>query len=263
MDNEKSEIFLSFFSEEIRPARLLKHNIEKAFSYEFKVFMSPENIQHGQDWFQEIGKALKQCKIIILFCSPISVKKEWMHFEAGCAYSLGIPIITICHSDLNVKDLPSNLTRFHNAEITEDIEVLKKIFEDIQKILKYKKQLSINYQEVLDEMNDEKNNITQEYKRISKIFASVLKKLKNPCKLQVQKEFNKKYLKDLNIEVETAKSHLKELGYYSGKIDNQVTPSFINSIINYQSQNSVEPVDGLLGIITYDSILGAIASKDR
>jgi len=159
MDNEKSEIFLSYFSEEIRPARILKHTIKKAFSYEFEVFMSSENIQHGQDWFQEIGKALKQCKIIILFCSPISVKKEWMHFEAGCAHSLGIPIITICHSGLKVKDLPSNLTRFHNAEITEDIEVLKKLFKDIQNRLEYKKQLSIDYQKFLDEMNDEKNNI--------------------------------------------------------------------------------------------------------
>jgi len=263
MNNKKSEIFLSFYSEEIRPARLLKQIIEEAFSYNYNVFMSSENIQHGKDWFQEISNALKQCKIIILFCSPISVKKEWMHFEAGCAYNLGKTIITICHSGLKVKDLPSNLTRFHNAEITEDIEVMKKLFKDIQDILEYKKQISIDYQVALDKMIDEKNNITQEYKRISKIFASVLKKLKNPCKLQVQKEFNKKYLEDLNIEVETAKTHLSELGYYSGTIDSQVTQTFIDSIINYQSQNSVEPVDGLLGIITYDSILGAIALKDR
>jgi len=260
---EKSTIFLSYFQEEVRLARILKQRIQEAFSDDCTVFMSSDNIPHGKDWLSELKQALEDCKIIILSCSPISVKKEWIHFEAGCAYMREVPLIIICHSGLLVEDLPENLKRFQSVEIPIDIKELRKLFKSIKDYIDYKKPISIDYLDVMNEINDEIPKSYREYIRVSKVFSSVLSNLKTNVKSKVQIEFTKQYLKKLKIEVKSAKFHLKELGYYSGNLDNKVTATFIDSVYNFQDEHSVEPADGILGKITYESIVKAVKSKNR
>jgi DNA-binding MarR family transcriptional regulator len=72
---------------------------------------------------------------MIILCSPSSIIRPWINFEAGCAWIRKIPIINLCHSGVDRGDLPEPLSRFQNLNIEED-NFGQKLFKAIKKHLK-------------------------------------------------------------------------------------------------------------------------------
>jgi len=246
-------VFISYSSEDEAPVRLLKQRIEEAFSYEFDVFISCENIPRGKKWPPELYNALKNCKLMILFCSPLSIRNEWIHFEAGCAYIRGIDIITVCHSGLTTKGVPANLQDYQGIDFNE-VDSLTVLFDSIKNSLKCKKIPIINSKVVYEELSKEITVASHDYRNISNLFAEALGGLDSNVKLQVQQRINEIYIENLEINTKNVKSLLSGLEYYEGKIDNLVNSEFIDSITRFQKNYNVKPVDGILGRITYQSI---------
>lgn len=104
--------FLSHISEEAGAASVLKNALDRDFLGMLKVFVSSdtESISAGEDWLESIQQAIMQSTMVIVLCSPESVYRPWIQFEAGAAWMRDIPIIPICHRDLKVADLPMPLS---------------------------------------------------------------------------------------------------------------------------------------------------------
>ena len=81
-------IFISYIMEEEPIARELKLFIEKYFLNQIAVFVSSDIncVTPGQQWLNTIEEALNQCKVILLICSPSSLTRPWINFEAGCGW---------------------------------------------------------------------------------------------------------------------------------------------------------------------------------
>jgi hypothetical protein len=132
-DTEKKySIFISHIHENEAVAKKLKEFLTSIFSDEISVFISgdPENIAPGQDWFASIIDGIRQCDCMIILCSPDSVERKWIHFEAGAATILDRKIIPICFAGLNPGALPSPLNFIRRQAIdSDDAEKLKQHFE--------------------------------------------------------------------------------------------------------------------------------------
>lgn len=115
----KKIIFISHISEEQELAVLVKEMIEESFLGIVDVFVSSDfnSVKLGQKWLDSITDSLKSCIIELVICSPQSVQKPWINFEAGAGWVRGIPVVPLCHSGIKPEQLPLPLNLLQAASI--------------------------------------------------------------------------------------------------------------------------------------------------
>jgi TIR domain len=133
----RSRLFISHISEEKEFAAQLKTVLTRDFLGLDEVFVSSdtESIGAGEEWLQSVATALRECAIVVILCSPDSVRRPWINFEAGAAWMRDIPIVPVCHQGLVPRDLPVPLSLRQGIALDspEDLNRLyKKVAEVIQ-----------------------------------------------------------------------------------------------------------------------------------
>jgi hypothetical protein len=125
----KAVVFLSHIDEEKEIAYEFKALIENAFLGMIDVFVSSnaQSVAMGQHWLDEVTRALKECRIEIILCSPRSVTKPWINFEAGAGWIRDIPVVPLCHSGMEPSRLPTPLNLLQGANLN-DMPGLKLVF---------------------------------------------------------------------------------------------------------------------------------------
>ncbi|NVO12074.1 MAG: TIR domain-containing protein [Bacteroidales bacterium] len=136
MTLNKPTIFLSHITEEKEIAISLKEFLEKKFLKTVNVFASSheESIRLGDDWLNTIKKSMKDCQLIIIICSPISISRPWINFEAGAGWVKDIPVIPFCHSGLTPGKLPVPINSFQGGLLNNQDDI-KKLFNRIAELL--------------------------------------------------------------------------------------------------------------------------------
>jgi hypothetical protein len=107
-------IFISHIHQEAPAASVLKDWFESTFPTRITAFVSsdPTSLPAGSRWLEHLESELNQTGLLVALLSPASVDRHWLTFEAGCAWIRKIPIIPICHSGLDLLDLPQPLPQF-------------------------------------------------------------------------------------------------------------------------------------------------------
>lgn len=125
----KPIVFISHITPEKEIAIAFKELIEASFLGMLEVFVSSDDhsIGMGQRWLDNITKALKICSIEIVLCSPESIKRPWINFEAGAGWIRDIPVIPLCHSGMEPSKLPLPLNLLQ-AAIASQVSSLNLIF---------------------------------------------------------------------------------------------------------------------------------------
>lgn len=121
MKANKKVVFISHIHEEKEVAFAFKELIEESFINLIDVFVSSdgESISMGAKWLESISDALKNCAVEVIACSPLSIQRPWIHFEAGAGWVRSIPIIPLCHSGLTPSKLPIPLNLLNGATASE------------------------------------------------------------------------------------------------------------------------------------------------
>jgi hypothetical protein len=126
---DKKIVFISHITEEKELAVKTKELIEESFLGMIEVFVSSDehSISLGQRWLDNITESLKSCAVEIILCSPKSIKRPWINFEAGAGWIRDIPVIPFCHSGMKPSLLPMPLNLLQAANANE-ISSLKLLF---------------------------------------------------------------------------------------------------------------------------------------
>jgi hypothetical protein len=121
----KKIIFISHITEEKELAIKTKELIEQSFLGMIEVFVSSDenSISLGQKWLDKINDSLQSCAIEIILCSPASIKRPWINFEAGAGWIRGIPVIPLCHSNLSPSKLPMPLVLLQGTSANSSISL--------------------------------------------------------------------------------------------------------------------------------------------
>jgi hypothetical protein len=128
--------FISHISEDARVAARLKSAITRDFLGLVDVFVSSdtESIAAGEDWLTSIDDALRQCTVFMIICSPASITRPWINFEAGAAWMRNIPLIPMCYGGLAPRDLPMPLSIRQGLSI-DSADGLRRLYARLAAVL--------------------------------------------------------------------------------------------------------------------------------
>jgi len=258
----KYDIALSFAGEDRyyvkQVAEILKDSKIKVFYDEFE-----ESNLWGKNLYTYLRDIYRdQARYTIMFCSENYSKKLWTNHERESAqerafkesseYILpaklddteipGLPN-TVAYIDLRLKT-PYEFCLIIGKKL--DVKILKKekinrnLHEGVNKILEEEDSLSI---EEIENRNKHWDNYRNHMKSLSK----------NDLFLY-QKNNTMFYLERYGMSVQEIKKHLRNLGYYDGKLDNEFTENFALSIEKFQNLNNMRHVDGMIGELTLKKI---------
>jgi len=117
-------------------AAKLKAALARDFLQMLDVFVSSdgESISAGDDWLKSIDDALEQSALMLILCSPSSIRRPWINFEAGAAWMRKIPLIPLCHAGLTPGDLPAPLS-FRKGLLLTDSRGLQQLYARIAREL--------------------------------------------------------------------------------------------------------------------------------
>jgi hypothetical protein len=132
---DKLLVFISHISEEREIAIELKNLISASFLEMINTFVSSDfaSVDLGQRWLDDITTALENCAVEIILCSPLSVERQWINFEAGAGWIRKIPVIPLCHSGMEPDELPIPIKLLQTGKLTEE-PVLKATFAKLAKL---------------------------------------------------------------------------------------------------------------------------------
>ncbi len=133
-------VFISHINDEARIASALKNHIESAFSGQCKVFISsdPHDIPAGTKWLEKISQAIEGANVLVVLCSPTSLKRPWINFEMGCGWIKAVPIIPVCHSGEKKGQLPPPISTFQALDL-DSATFVTDFFESLAGHLKMEK----------------------------------------------------------------------------------------------------------------------------
>ena len=147
------KIFISHIQEEFQVALVLKKWIESAFADHCEVLVStdPENIPTVAQYLEKSEQALSDVKALIILCSPNSLQRPWIPFEAGCAWMKKILIIPICYAGLYLEDIPQPLAIFPPFDLNQR-DFAQKLFMALAKELGVSELPQIQYRQMREEI---------------------------------------------------------------------------------------------------------------
>ncbi len=140
------KILISHISEEALFALLLKDFIESTFLGQFEVSLisnSGDSVV-GDKWLVELDGALTSAELLLVLCSPKSIRQPWVHFKFGCAWTKSVAITCLCHSGLNKVSLPAHLRTFETLEVDDDA-FMSELFNDLAKRFDIKRLPRLSY----------------------------------------------------------------------------------------------------------------------
>ncbi|MGC8592355.1 toll/interleukin-1 receptor domain-containing protein [Acidithiobacillus sp.] len=147
----KKLVFISHINEERELAKILSEEIKSSFLGLLDTFVSSdgESLPAGGRWLDSIDTALTNSAIQISLCSPQSIKRPWINFEAGASWIRRIPVVPLCHSGLSKSGLPIPLAMLQGADL-DNADDLKVMFAELAKILGAAKTPTIDYCGLID-----------------------------------------------------------------------------------------------------------------
>lgn len=115
------KVFLSHLTVESRLADIVRRHIASDFLGLVDLFVSSDvtSIPVGTQWFDTLVAALQTSEMHLILCSPESISRPWIHYEAGAAGVRGIPTVPLCHSGLRHEQLPVPLSEAQGIHLDD------------------------------------------------------------------------------------------------------------------------------------------------
>lgn len=139
MECSKPTIFISHIHENKELALIIKELIDTIFENAMDVFVSSdsESVELGDEWLMKLNDGLKKCDIMLLICSPESINRPWIAFEAGVGWSKGIKVIPLCCFGLTISNLPLPFNRWQAANANRE-DSLNRLMKITAKLFEFK-----------------------------------------------------------------------------------------------------------------------------
>ena len=124
-------VFLSHIHEEKEIAAVLKGIIDTQIGNKVYCFLSDDRFQTraGENWLDRIKTEPSKANVVILMLSEQSVRRHWVHLEAGAAWIMGRTVMPVYYSGLLLFIVGKETwkSRWVRWEVEKAVELEKRI----------------------------------------------------------------------------------------------------------------------------------------
>jgi hypothetical protein len=108
----KPTVFLSHSSRDQAVLGEFKRILEQKTGRAIQMFLSSDgqSIPLGRNWVHRIQQALDETAMMLVLLSPASITSQWIHFEAGYAFSKGLRVVPIAFAGFDLAHLTPPLS---------------------------------------------------------------------------------------------------------------------------------------------------------
>ena len=127
-------IFFSHSSGDARVVGRIKDRLKVLIGESPQIFLSSdgESIRLGKRWLAEIEAALRDAKLMFIFCSENSVKSSWVLFESGHAIGREVDVIPVGLPGFDIARLPAPVNNLQGFTL-RDHRGLNNLIAEINK----------------------------------------------------------------------------------------------------------------------------------
>ena len=120
--NAPVDICVSHIAEEKDLAVGIKMVLDELLVSPARVFVSsdPLSVLGGVRYEETLRDALDSARLLIMLCSPESLKHPWIYFEFGVAWNRMIPVLPICHSGISEAELIQALSSYQARRLDDE-----------------------------------------------------------------------------------------------------------------------------------------------
>lgn len=188
----KPIIFISHITEEKDIALELKALLEESFLGMMDIFVSSDDtsISAGTRWLDNISNSLGNCSIELILCSPKSVKRPWINFEAGAGWVRNIPVVPLCHSGMEPTNLPIPLNLLQAVKLSE-VSGLKLLLPLLSSSIG-SKEPKVDFNDFINKVKDFEENYTfwddcnKYFEKLLKINPNIVNALKQGQNIRIE-----------------------------------------------------------------------------
>ena len=188
----KAIVFISHITEEKEIALELKSLLEESFLGMMDIFVSSDDasISVGTRWLDNISNSLGNCSIELVLCSPKSVKRPWINFEAGAGWVRDIPVVPLCHSGMEPTNLPIPLNLLQAIKLSE-ISGLKLLLPLLSSSIG-SKEPKVDFSDFVNKVKDFEENYTfwddcnKYFEKLLKINPNIVNTLKQGQDIEIE-----------------------------------------------------------------------------
>ena len=123
-----ARVFISFVQEDASVAHALQALLSSELQLRDEVFLSADQSQvlAGHVWLDKIREGLESCEVLVILLSARSLRRAWVHFEAGAVWLSKRSVIPVCFGRAKKDSLPQPYADMQAVELPSDIEYLLK-----------------------------------------------------------------------------------------------------------------------------------------
>ena len=111
-----ADIFISYWSGEYSVASAVQ-NFIRAHLDSVSIFMADSRtLRAGDDWLTTIKTELKEARVVLSILSDESIKRPWVHFEAGAAWMDKV-LIPLCFGRMEKENMPAPYNRLQALQL--------------------------------------------------------------------------------------------------------------------------------------------------
>lgn len=159
-NGKKFQIFISHSSDDFEYAKVIRKNLVALFGQDVIVFASSDEecIGLGDKWLDKVNSNLRNCDLMLVVCTPESVKRPWVAFETGIGWGKNILVIPLCCRGLNLNQLAQPYSQFQGVNL-----------EHLHSVERLVRQLRRNAHLIVNEgiANDQTKTFVDELKKLN------------------------------------------------------------------------------------------------
>lgn len=194
---------------------------------------------------EDIPEKLDNAAVVLLKWGSIALS----------VFAVGVGIISLFFDEILGKNPDKAIYWFGLAVVAVLIPFIREItFKDIHVVLRDLKEAKISLDASSLTAKQLQSKLTPTRNELINIYQFYLSTLSKEEREEKVKEMSFLYIEEMCLDIKKIKNWLKELNYFDGNLDKDLSSEYIESVRNFQMKNGLGD-DGIFGYRTYDKII--------
>jgi HEAT repeat protein len=164
-----SHAFISYAHNDFEFAENLKHHLERA---NVEIWMDEERLRAGDDWREDIDKAIRDCFALVLIVSPASMNSQYVLYEWSFAWGAGKMVVPILYETVDNDKIHPRLDRRQYLNFTNRMRPWVELIQRLEDLRQFSSNKNLSKQFEQSEQPDKLTSDTDELDRLLKDLKS-------------------------------------------------------------------------------------------